>query len=58
MRQTWHEHRATLSALCMAVSVTIKVNTDQKGHPTDNGVVAFRDLIAPDDAPVVAKLRL
>jgi amidase len=42
----------------MAVSVTIKVNTDQKGHPTDNGVVAFCDLIAPDDAPVVAKLRL
>jgi amidase len=40
------------------VPVTIKVNTDQKGHPTDNGVVAFRDLIAPDDAPVVAKLRL
>jgi amidase len=39
------------------VPVTIKVNTDQKGHPTDNGVVAFRDLIAPDDAPVVANLR-
>lgn len=39
------------------VPVTTKVNTDQKGHPTDNGVVAFRDLIAPDDAPVVANLR-
>jgi hypothetical protein len=39
------------------VPVTIKVNTDQKDHPTDNGVVAFRDLIAPDDAPVVANLR-
>jgi Asp-tRNA(Asn)/Glu-tRNA(Gln) amidotransferase A subunit family amidase len=39
------------------VPVTIKVNTDQKGHPTDNGVVAFRDLIAPDDAPVVVNLR-
>jgi Asp-tRNA(Asn)/Glu-tRNA(Gln) amidotransferase A subunit family amidase len=24
------------------VPVTIKVNTDQKDHPTDNGVVAFR----------------
>jgi hypothetical protein len=34
------------------VPVTIKVNPDQKGHPTDNGVVAFRGLIAPDDAPV------
>src|SRR5690242_8817735 len=39
------------------VPVTIKVNTDQKDHPTDNGVVAFRDLNAPDDAPVVANLR-
>jgi amidase len=39
------------------VPVTIKVNTDQKDHPTDNGVVAFRNLIAPDDAPVVANLR-
>ena len=39
------------------VPVTVKVNTDQKGHPTDNGVVAFKDLIAPEDAPVVANLR-
>lgn len=39
------------------VSVTVKVNTDQKGHPTDNGVTAFKDVIAPDDAPVVANLR-
>jgi len=40
------------------VPVTIKVNTDQKDHPTDNGVVAFRDLIAPDDAPVVGAVSL
>src|SRR5262245_57583340 len=40
------------------VPVTIKVNADQKDHPTDNGVVAFRDLIAPDDAPVVANLHI
>jgi amidase len=40
------------------VPVTIKINTDQKDYPTDNGVVAFRDLIAPDDAPVVANLRM
>jgi amidase len=39
------------------VPVTVKVNTDQKDHPTDNGVVAFKDVIAPDDAPVVANLR-
>jgi amidase len=39
------------------VPVTTKVNTDQKGHPTDNGVEAFRDNIAPDDAPLVKNLR-
>lgn len=39
------------------VPVTTKINTDQQGHPTDNGVIAFKDLIAPEDAPVVANLR-
>jgi amidase len=39
------------------VPVTIKVNTDQKGEATTNGVVAFREVIAPEDAPVVANLR-
>jgi amidase len=39
------------------VPVTIKVNTDQKGHATTNGVVAFRDNVATEDAPVVANLR-
>jgi len=39
------------------VPVTVKVNTDQRGCATTNGVVAFRDVIAPDDAPVVANLR-
>lgn len=39
------------------VPVTIKVNVDQKGHATTNGVAAFRDLIAPDDAPVVRNLK-
>jgi amidase len=47
---------AALGAL-HGVPVTIKVNTDQKGHPTDNGVVAFKELIASEDAPVVANLR-
>ncbi|MEL6522929.1 MAG: amidase [Pseudomonadota bacterium] len=39
------------------VPVTIKINADQKGHATSNGVPAFKDLIAPDDAPVVRNLR-
>ena len=39
------------------VPVTVKVNTDQKGHATSHGVVAFKDLISPDDAPVVRNLR-
>ncbi|MEX0366440.1 MAG: amidase family protein [Ruegeria sp.] len=39
------------------VPVTIKVNVDQKGHATTNGVTALKDLIAPDDAPIVANLR-
>lgn len=39
------------------VPVTIKINVDQAGHPTSNGVAAFRDVIAPDDAPVVRNLK-
>jgi amidase len=39
------------------VPVTTKINTDHRGHPTDNGAVALKDLIAPEDAPVVANLR-
>jgi amidase len=39
------------------VPVTIKVNTDQAGCPTDNGVVAFRDNISAADSPVVANLK-
>lgn len=38
------------------VPVTIKINVDQKGHATSNGVTALKDLIAPGDAPVVANL--
>lgn len=38
------------------VPVTIKVNVDQKGHATTNGVTALKDLIAPGDAPVVKNL--
>jgi len=39
------------------VPVTTKVNIDQAGLPTDNGVVAFKDLIAKDDNPVIANLK-
>ena len=39
------------------VPVTIKINVDQKGHATSNGVAAFKDMIAPEDAPVVRNLK-
>src|SRR5205823_7925668 len=39
------------------VPVTTKVNTDQAGCPTDNGVVAYRDNIATADNPVIANLK-
>ncbi|MEI7446303.1 MAG: amidase family protein, partial [Burkholderiales bacterium] len=39
------------------VPVTTKINVDQKGLPTDNGVPILKDLIAPTDSPVVAALR-
>ena len=39
------------------VPVTIKVNVDQRGHATTNGVASYRNQIAPDDAPVVRNLK-
>lgn len=39
------------------VPVTIKINIDQQGCATSNGVLAYRDVIAPDDAPVVSNLK-
>jgi amidase len=39
------------------VPVTIKENVDQKGQPTPNGMSAFANLIAPDDAPLVRHLK-
>jgi amidase len=38
------------------VPVTTKVNVDQAGCPTDNGIVALRDLVATEDSPPVAAL--
>ena len=49
--------RADVLGPLHGVPVTTKVNTDQAGCPTDNGVVAFRDNIATRDAPVVANLK-
>src|SRR6202021_3834415 len=39
------------------VPVTIKVNIDQQGHATTNGIPAFANLIALDDSPLVRNLR-
>src|SRR6478672_1842835 len=39
------------------VPITTKINTDQKGCATTNGVAAFKDLIAAEDAPSIANLR-
>jgi amidase len=39
------------------VPVTTKINSDQAGCPTDNGVVSYRDLIASEDSPQVGSLR-
>ena len=39
------------------VPVTIKTNIDVSGTPTPNGLPVFKDLIAPDDSPVVRNLR-
>ena len=38
------------------VPVTVKENVDQKGYATPNGVAGFKDVIAPDDSPVVKNL--
>lgn len=42
--------------LC-GVVVTTKVNVDQKGHATTNGLKLQKDLIATEDNPVVSNLR-
>ncbi|WP_263486675.1 MULTISPECIES: amidase [unclassified Mesorhizobium] len=39
------------------VPITIKVNTDQKGCASTNGVVAFRDAISNEDSTVVSNFR-
>lgn len=39
------------------VPVSIKINSDQKGHATTNGIVAFKTHKATEDGPHVANLR-
>jgi amidase len=39
------------------VPVTVKVNVDQKGFATTNGLRIQKDLVAEQDSPVVANLR-
>lgn len=39
------------------VPVTIKVNTDQAGHPSDGAIASYRGVVALEDNPVVANLR-
>jgi len=39
------------------VPVTIKINVDQKGHATSNGVTALKNLIAETNAPIVDHLK-
>ena len=47
---------AVLGAL-HGVPVTIKINIDVAGQANSNGVVAFKDNIAPGDSPVTANLK-
>ena len=42
--------------LC-GVPVTIKVNVDQKGHATTNGLRLLTDQVATEDSPVVSNIR-
>ncbi len=49
--------RGEAPGVLAGVPVTIKVNADQAGHATTNGLRIQRDLIAETDNPVVANLR-
>ena len=39
------------------VPVTIKINIDVEGQANSNGVIGFKDNIAPGDSPVTANLK-
>jgi amidase len=50
------KRKASLGPL-HGVPVTIKINVDYAGRATTNGVVAFKDVVAPADSAVVSNLR-
>ena len=37
--------------------ITTKINSDQAGCPTDNGLAIYKDLVATEDSPQVGSLR-
>ena len=45
------------TGLLAGVPTTVKVNTDQIGYPSTNGLRIQKDLIAKKDSPVVKNLR-
>lgn len=49
--------RGEALGLLHGVPVSIKINIDQQGQSTSNGVVAYADNIATQDSPVVANFR-
>lgn len=49
--------RGVKPGILHGVPVTVKINVDMRDRATTNGVVAFKDLIAPADSPVVTNLK-
>ena len=49
--------RGETTGVLHGVPVTTKINVDQAGSATTNGVVAYRDSVAATDSPAVANLR-
>ena len=49
--------RGEVTGVLHGVPVTTKINVDQAGSATTNGVTAYRDIVAELDSPAVANLR-
>ncbi len=49
--------RGEPAGLLAGVPITVKINVDQAGHATSNGLVTQKDHLATHDNPVVANLR-
>lgn len=54
--QALDDHSGPKGAL-HGVPVTVKINVDQAGHATSNGLPALKDWIAREDAPLVRALK-